>query len=586
MPEAEAEPETTVRWAHLDGGPGAAAGEARLRRRCRWRWRWRWRLLPTPQGLVVLAAAIAGARLGLRPIGDNSTLVHLRTGLELLRTGHVPHRDPYSYTAPGHPWVVQSWLASLAYGLADRAGHHVLVLEQGVVMALVGAVIAVAARSSTALRSGVAAALAVGASAPGWSPRPLMFGLLGLGLTVVIVERRAHPAWLVPVVWLWVNTHGSFPLGLAWLGARAVGEAIDVRGWPRVTLPRLGVFVVGLGLAIVNPVGARLLTFPIVALHKRSTFQAIVEWRSPNFQDPNDLIALVFIALSLLVLFRAPLPWAQLLPVCGFVVLALIAARNLGPLGVVLAPALAAALAIAPAAMETTSAGGTAPPGDVALDNAPAAGTAAPGDVALDNAPAGDAAPATAWAAPATAPAGGSAPGPPLARQGGVSRRWEAVSGWAGLLGLLPAWRGAAMAVGAIVTAGLLAVAVRAPALDLSSYPVAAVEHLAASGRLGPGHRVAAVDVVGCYLVWRAGPSTKVFIDDRYDMYPKAVTDDAAALGAARSDALTVLDRWRVDTVVWSARQALPGELRSSPGWRQDWSDGTWVVLERDLTNT
>ena len=538
----------------------------------------RWRLLPGSQGLVVVAAAIAAARLGLKPIGDNSTLVHLRTGLELLRTAHVPHADPYSYTAAGHPWVVQSWLASLLYGLADRGGHHLLVLEQGAIMATVGSVIALTARSSTAWRSGVAALLAVAASAPGWSPRPLMFGMLCLGLTVLVVERRASPAWMVPVVWLWVNTHGSFPLGLAWLAARALGEAIDARGWPRVTLPRLGGFLAGLAVALVNPVGARLLTFPLVALHKRATFQGIVEWHSPNFQDPNSLIALIFITGSLVVLLRAALAWAQLLPVCGFLVLALIAARNLGPLGVILGPALGFALSAVPPLAGRHAASLRASPGASPRGVAP--GAVAPSPRWQES---------TATAMPAPAQETSAAPGGPTvpvgARRASLAERWAGTVRWAGDFGAHPVWRGSALGVAAVVIGGLCAFSVRGPTIDVSGYPAKAVDHLAATGRLGPGHHIAAVDVVGCFLIWRVGPGTKVFIDDRYDMYPRAVIDDASTLGAARDGVRGVLDRRRVDTVVWAVRQALPEQLRALGGWHEDFDDGRWVVLERDASN-
>ena len=33
-----------------------------------------------------------------------------------------PSHDPYTFTAPGEPWVVQSWLASLLYASAERLG--------------------------------------------------------------------------------------------------------------------------------------------------------------------------------------------------------------------------------------------------------------------------------------------------------------------------------------------------------------------------------------------------------------------------------------------------------------------------------
>ena len=425
--------------------------------------------LPGPQTLVLLAAAVAGARLGLRSISDNSTLVHLRTGLELIRSGHVPRSDPYSFTAPGHAWTVQSWLASLVYGAADRVGGHVLVAVQGVVMAATAVVIALLARSTTAVRSGIAATIAIAASAPGWSPRPLMFGLLCLALVILVTERDAHPAWLIPVVWVWVNTHGSYPLGLAWLGARAIGEAIDLWGWPRRTLIHVGGFVSGLAVALLNPLTWRLLVFPFVALQKRPTFQGIVEWRSPNFQSGNSFVALVFIALGLAVLLRARLTWADTLPIIGFLALGLVAERNLAPLGIVMAPALGRAL------------------GQFGATPVPAT----------------------------------------------------------------PAW----------VSRG--------------------GDHLAADGRLGPAHRIASVDVVGCFLIWRAGPATKVFIDDRYDMYPVSVVDDATTLGDARGGEQAVLDKYDVDTVLWSANGVLPGALLSAGRWRVDYRDSTWVVLVR-----
>jgi len=483
-----------------------------------------WRWLPGPQGLVIVVAAVAGARLGLRPISDNSTLVHLRTGIDLVRTGHVPRSDPYSFTAPGHPWVVQSWFASLLYGLANQVGHHALVLEQGLIMAGVGAAVAMAARSTTAWRSGLAALLAIAASAPGWSPRPLMLELGCLALLIVVVERRASPLWLVPIMWVWVNSHGSWPVGLAWLAARGVGEAIDRRGWPRPTLAAGAGFAAGLAVAMINPLTWRLLTFPLVAVQKKSTFQGIVEWRSPNFQSPNSFLALIFITLALVVLLRARLPWAQLLPVCGFLALGLIAERNLAPFGVVLAPALGTALS-----------------------------------------------------------------GPAVRRPGGLAgwaaSWWERVEGWAQAVVRVSGSvvvRLAAVVAAVAVTAGLVVLALGRPTLRLSEYPVAATAFLDRTGRLTPAHRIAAVDVIGCFLIWRAGPTVKVFIDDRYDMYPRSVVNAAGVLASGVGDGVSqVLDRYDVDTVLWSEAGVLPGTLLQQGGWKEVYSDGTWVVLER-----
>jgi len=71
-------------------------------------------------GLFAAAFGLVGLALGARPIGDNSTFVHLRTGIDIVAGLGIPRVDPYSATAVGTDWVVQSWLPSLAYGLAQK----------------------------------------------------------------------------------------------------------------------------------------------------------------------------------------------------------------------------------------------------------------------------------------------------------------------------------------------------------------------------------------------------------------------------------------------------------------------------------
>ncbi len=149
----------------------------------------------------------------------------------------------------------------------------------------------------------------------------------------------------MPVVWLWVNSHGSFPLGLAWLGARAVGEALDWRAWPRETLAVRRRLRRRLGRLIVNPLGPRLLAFPLTLGEKSESFSNIVEWRSPDFSRAGGYFALAFLALALVLLVRARLHLARRRAGrSAFVAASLLASRNIGPLAVVLAPVLGRAL--------------------------------------------------------------------------------------------------------------------------------------------------------------------------------------------------------------------------------------------------
>ena len=299
------------------------------------------RRVPKLESLFIATFVLLGFRLGVRRIGDNSMLTHIRTGIDMVHGGGIPRRDPYSWTARDTPWVVQSWLPEWTYGWAHRfGGYRLIVLEQALLMAVLAWLIVRLTRAGSPLRTGMGGLLALGIGVAFWAPRPLLFGLICMALTVTIVERRRTTWLLVPVVWFWVQSHGSFPLGLAWLAARAVGESLDWRARPREALSYIGAFVAGLAVAVINPLAGRLLTFPFTLGDRREAFERIVEWMSPNFQQGPGRVSLVFLVLSLLLLVRARLTWRDVVPVVGFLALALVAARNMPVLAIVMAPVL------------------------------------------------------------------------------------------------------------------------------------------------------------------------------------------------------------------------------------------------------
>lgn len=464
--------------------------------------------------LVVAVFGLLGLRIGLRPISDNSAFVHLRTGIEITRNWRVPTADPYSFTANGHPWVVQSWFASLLYGLAYRAGGvlfgsearmRTLVVFQGLLMALLGVVVARLARTGSAVRTMATAGIATLLGAIYWSPRPLIFGLLGLALVITTVEAEASPWWLIPIGWVWVNTHGSFPLGIAWLLAVVVGRSLDARRPDGASIRYLIWFIGGCAVGSVNPVGPRLLTFPFAVQSKAGVFKNIVEWHSPNFQTTDGIAALVLLALALLVICRSRLSWADTLSVVGFVALALVSLRNVAPAAVVLAPVLGRALR------------------------------------------------------PEIAPAPAQVPDPLRERLD------QAVT--------------AALVVIALL---LVVLSVRTSGLDLSTYPVQAVDWMGPRGLLDPNrHRVASQDIVGCYLILLRGTAGRVFVDDRVDMYPVSVSKDYDALLHGAPNSADILSRYGVDAVLWDRRQPLVQELTRDGSWQVSYQDARWAVLTR-----
>ena len=87
-------------------------------------------------------------------------------------------------------------------------------------------------------------------------------------------------------------------------------------------------------------------------------------------------------------------------------------------------------------------------------------------------------------------------------------------------------------------------------------------------------------DFVGNYLELRYGTRVKVFVDDRYDMYPLSVSRDYDQLLGARGGAMEVLDRRGIDIVLWQHKEPLVPLLQAK-GWRELYSDKDYVVLQR-----
>jgi hypothetical protein len=454
--------------------------------------------LATAVGLIL---ALVGFIVGARIISDNSLLTHLATGDLIIDRGTVPDVDPYSRYFVGESWTVQSWLASLIYSwsvlLGGDSALRVLHGSLGwLVMAGLWRLSAPARQLMTRVVL-VTVPLLIGGTF--WSPRPFMFGLVGLVALLLVLRRELAPWTLLPVMWLWVNSHGSFPLALALVGAAAIGHAIDHRAVPRHQL-RVGVWVLaGIGLGGLNPIGPRLWWFPIELLGRDEALERVVEWSPPTFEQPAEYIYLGLIGLVLLAAKRG-LGWAELLPALGFFAGGLLAIRNIAPASVVVPAMIAPALA------------------------------------GLVGAELGD-------------------------RRNLISRALSAAS----VCGL-------AVSSIAVFTS---------PGFVFDRYPVDAVtflegKELATSPEVVLVHR----EGVGNYLTYRYGSDARVFIDDRFDFYPVAQTQDHLKL-LYGGDFGEILDDHEADVVLWERDSLLADWLDDAPDWSLAYADDEWIVACR-----
>jgi hypothetical protein len=119
---------------------------------------------------------------------------------------------------------------------------------------------------------------------------------------------------------------------------------------------------------------------------------------------------------------------------------------------------------------------------------------------------------------------------------------------------------------------------------DFATYPVASMKYVQQHGLLG--RHLLTTDAAAGYVILEHYPEQKVFIDDRYDMYPRSVIFDYFTLTGGRPGWSKVLDRYDVDVIVWGKNSNLAALLDQSPGWRRVHRDATDAVWVRSGTSS
>lgn len=289
------------------------------------------------------------------PIKDNSFLTHLATGRIILDTGSVPSSDPYTFTAPGIEWTVQSWLASIAYAGAEQLGGGAGL--RLLVFLLFGLSAALLWRLSRPAESLVMRILVVTpamfVAADVWSERPYMIGVIGLGVVWLALEGSVRPWLLGPLLWVWANSHGSFLLALGLVLTVLAGEAADQRRRRSTEtdpapydlareVAALKWTVIGTLASAVGPLGLRVLTFPLKAFTSSDVLGEIVEWKAPTFTSVPQRMFLLMIVAAIAALTKDG-RWRLALPAMAFAASGLVAQRNIVMAVMVLVPVIAAA---------------------------------------------------------------------------------------------------------------------------------------------------------------------------------------------------------------------------------------------------
>jgi len=249
---------------------------------------------------------------------------HIKVGQNILATHHWPTTDPFSFTVAGDPWIAYEWLGDVLLGTV--AGLGGLVGLEILLFALASAVM-LALYAYTTLRSGnskagfVTSGVLCSLAFASFSLRPQMLGYLFLVLTLIALERfrqgKQRSAWFLPVLFLiWINTHGSWVIGLAVLFAFLASGlvefrlgSIQARRWNSTERIRLeAILLLALAAIPLTPYGTRLAAYPFtVASNLPLNVANILEWQPMPFNILGGKLFLAAVLAFFLAQMMAPL---------------------------------------------------------------------------------------------------------------------------------------------------------------------------------------------------------------------------------------------------------------------------------------
>ena len=300
-------------------------------------------ILPWLAGMAVYVLLMT---LGSRLLNDPDVYLHVAIGRSIIDNGALPHTDPFSATMGGAHYVAYEWLSQVAFALAYKLGGWAAV-------AVVGAASAATAfglltRALLRRWQPVPALLAVMAAlvlvAPHILARPHALALPLLVAWIATLIRASDCArppslWLLPLMTLWANLHGSFIFGLAMvgaIGAEAVWQAAK-SGHVRTAKNWIAFGLLSLGAACITPYGPEIILAALRTLALGQALSVINEWQPQDFTRIGVYEIVVLGAIGFALVRGVRLPLFRTLMLLGVLHLSLSQSRHADLLGL-LAP--------------------------------------------------------------------------------------------------------------------------------------------------------------------------------------------------------------------------------------------------------
>lgn len=260
------------------------------------------------------------------------TWVALVSGREIVEHG-LPSTEQLTVLARGREWVDQQWLGQVAlYGAAriGGVGLAMAVCMLSVIVAFFIAALAAHRRGASPLSvlGFVVLALYAGPWALQARTQALALPLFALVLWLMLRDpdgRRVSTLWLLPILCIWANIHGSVVVGAALVAAYALQTLVrNGRHWRRAAL-----FVGAPAAIFASPYALELPGYYRLMLLDPPFGREIAEWqRTTLAQDTIVFFALLALVGLLLILRRQRVTILDVLLLTITATAALAAVRN------------------------------------------------------------------------------------------------------------------------------------------------------------------------------------------------------------------------------------------------------------------
>jgi len=268
---------------------------------------------------------------------DPDIFWHMKFGQSILDTRILPQVDTYSFTKLGEPWISSSWLAQVLFaGAYDIAGWMGPVfLASATIAAAFALMMRSLGRYVSPIYACFVAIVAFKLSSFHFFARPHALAMPVMvawvsGLVYASDSRKAPSWWLLPLMTLWTNLHGSFVFGLALVAPFALDGMWNAEAARRKSLALhwAGFAVAAVLASLVTPYGWDSLLAARKILGLGELLSIIAEWRPANFSHFGGFEACLLGLIALSLYKGIVLSPTRILLVLGLLHMALSHVRN------------------------------------------------------------------------------------------------------------------------------------------------------------------------------------------------------------------------------------------------------------------